>query len=105
MSHVTITCPCCEITGRVRKKYAGRNVTCRQCAHSFRMPPRGDCVEKLLRRTANTVVIPLKVKSVTRVKAGKKDALRDMRNLILLREEGVITASEFNRLRHSVGGR
>jgi hypothetical protein len=98
MSHVTITCPCCEVTGRVRKKYAGRNVRCRHCRHAFRMPPWDDCVARMLRCTAKTILT--KVKSATQVKGGSKAG--EVRKLILLREQGMITQSEFEELRRKL---
>lgn len=101
MSHVTITCPCCEITGRVRRKYAGRNLRCRHCCHTFRMPHKNDCIAQLLRSTAKTLLVP--AKTMTELKGGFKVAqLNALRKLVLLREQGVITPVEFEQLRRQL---
>ncbi len=96
--HVTITCPVCELSGRVRRKYAGRWVSCRRCAHAFRMPALDDPISRLLRRKGPAHG-SAKSKTVTRVDGGKDAHLGELRRLAVLLEEGIITPSEYEQLR------
>lgn len=96
--HITITCPVCEVTGRVRKKYAGRWVSCRRCAHAFRMPAMDDPITQLLRRRARAQS-PAKNKTVTRVDGHKDARLGELRRLAALRDQGIITPWEYEQLR------
>lgn len=98
MSHTSITCPLCETTGRARRKYAGRTVRCRHCGHVFRMSTWNDAVGRWLRTLSKTQLIP--AKTITTFKGRKKVAhLNELRKLILLRDQGVITPHEFEELR------
>jgi hypothetical protein len=101
--HVTITCPVCEVSGRVRRKYAGRWVSCRRCAHAFRMPPLDDPVARLLHRRSSSQN-PAKSKTVTRVDGGKDAQLGELRRLAVLLEQGIITPWEYERLRRQARG-